>query len=90
MFFQAYSRQKDDLPSVKTYYKVRTSEDIITVIKIQHRTDFDIVYPGETLAFTAAEILKEERKDKPYKRVAADDLDGPTKKIQNHAERFLI
>ena len=62
----------------------------MTVIKIQCRSDFDIVYPGETLAFTASEILKEEKTEKPNKRFAADDLDGPSKKIQNTTDKFLI
>ena len=59
-------------------------------MKTHYRSDFDIVFPGETLAYIPIEKLGfNENKEKTNKRVAAEDLDRPAKKTQETTERFF-
>ena len=79
--FQAYKCYQNDFPGVKIYYRVRLEDDIKSVIITHYRSDYEIVFPGETLAFKEEHLIKFDPRQKSLKRPHQDDSKSDAKQI---------
>ena len=72
---------------MKIYYRVRLEDDIKSVIITHYRSDYEIVFPGETLAFKEEQLIKFDPRQKSLKRPNQDDTttESDAKKIPENS-----
>ena len=70
---------------MKIYYRVRLEDDIKSVIITHYRSDYEIVFPGETLAFKEEHLIKFDPRQKSLKRPHQDDSKSDAKQIPENS-----